>query len=400
MPKMNSKARPVEYEQATALVRSPQDQAGAERRAKRVRKLPLIVLFSVLGFYAAAGYIGTSEAFGEHPEWRKMVATPEDHGLRAEVVSFSSTDGVALKAWWIPAQVAGGAAGKETAGTSSQPTVILAHRRDNNRSHMLPRASFLVHHGYNVLDVDLRCYGESQGKFITPGYLEALDILGAVNFLRRRIELGPLAVPGHSYRAVAALHAAAQSSEVAAVISDSAFMATSDILKRVAHNKDLPWKVRLGVWFARAPLLDRSANLVFEFRTGMTLDRNKIGALSAVNLIHQPVLFISGERDWLAPPENARLMLEAASNAQSRLFIVPGAGHSTTYKAAPQQYEAAVLSFLKQTLPAQSSPGRKVSFSENGRLPRLVVRPLCFTDGTTSSHKGDRLSMTEKPGYA
>jgi len=263
---------------------------------------------------------------------------------------------------------------------------------------MLPRASFLVHHGYHVLDLDLRCHGESQGKFITPAYLEALDILGAVDYLRRRNELGPVAVLGHSYGAVAALHAGAQSSEVAAVISDSALMSTSDILKRVAHNKDLPWKVGLGVWFARAPLVDRSSNLVFELRTGMTFDRNRMDAISAVRQIHQPAVFISGERNWLAPPENAHQMLEAVSNAQSHLFIVPGAGHGTTCKAAPQQYEAAVLSFLKQTLPARSSPGRKVSFSENGRQPKLIVRPLCFTDGAAPLHGGSRLSMTEKPG--
>jgi pimeloyl-ACP methyl ester carboxylesterase len=50
---------------------------------------------------------------------------------------------------------------------------------------MLPRASFLVRDGYNVLAVDLRGPGESAAQYTSPGYLEARDILGAIQYKSR-----------------------------------------------------------------------------------------------------------------------------------------------------------------------------------------------------------------------
>jgi alpha-beta hydrolase superfamily lysophospholipase len=74
--------------------------------------------------------------------------------------------------------------------------VILAHGRDMNRSGMLPRAAFLIRHGYNVLDLDLRDHGESGGNYITPGYREAFDVMGGVAHIRARGERGPIVVLG------------------------------------------------------------------------------------------------------------------------------------------------------------------------------------------------------------
>jgi len=64
----------------------------------------------------------------------------------------------------------------------------------------------------------------------------------------------------------------------------------------------------------------------------------------------------AGERDWLAPPVNARRNYQEAQPPQKALLIAPGAGHNTTYKAAPQQYESQVVGFLEKTLPRGSSP--------------------------------------------
>lgn len=58
-----------------------------------------------------------------------------------------------------------------------------------------------------MLDIDLRDHGEGGGRYISPAYLEARDILGAVDYVRRRGERAPIAVLGHSYGAVAALFA-------------------------------------------------------------------------------------------------------------------------------------------------------------------------------------------------
>jgi len=319
----------------------------------------MVILLVLVGVLGVGGYVGSDQAIGNKPEWRKMVHRPAEYNLSSETVALQSTDGIPLKAWWLPAQqedeVTRGA-GVTQAGTPvalPSVNVILAHGRDMNRSGMLPRAAFLIRHGYNVLDLDLRDHGESGGNYITPGYREAFDIVGGVAHIRARGERGPIVVLGYSYGAVAALHAAARCPDINAVIADSAFITPDDVLKNVAHHQGIPLKYKVGIWMAQAPLLDRSADLFFRMRTGVKLDRQKISAIAAVRRIHdQSVLYISGQQDWLAPPQNARVMYEETPSTHKDFLLVPG-NHNTTYSGAPELYETKVLAFLSQHVPRQ-----------------------------------------------
>ena len=329
--------------------------------------MPVVVLLVVIGVFGAGGYVGSSQGIGDKPEWRKTCHNPAEYNLNSELAAFQSTDGVPLKAWWLLAQPAttGLIARNPTSGvpdarssTAAAPAmnVILAHGRDMNRSGMLPRAVFLIRYGYNVLDVDLRDHGESGGNYITPGYREALDVMGGVAYIRGRGERGPIVVLGYSYGAVAALHAAAQCPDITAAIADSAFITPDSVLKNVARHKGIPLKFKVGIWLAQLPLLDRSTDLFFWLRTGVKLDRNKASAITAARRIHdQPVLFISGEQDWLAPPQNARIMYQETPTSHKDFLLVPG-NHNTTYSSAPELYEAKVLAFLTQNVSRRVMP--------------------------------------------
>ncbi len=315
-----------------------------KKREMRQRQLMLAIgVALVLGGYLAAGYVRSSQWIGNHPEWRKLKASPSDYGLRSQLVTFPSTDGIALKAWWLPAQNE----------TGSLPSIILAHGRDDNRSGMLPRASFLVRNGYNVLDLDLRNHGESEGNYVTPGYLEALDVVGGVDFLRGQGERGPIGVLGFSYGAVAGLHAAVRTREILAVVADSAFISNADLRDRVAHSSQVPLKSRVRAWLGEIPLLDSASDLIFQLRTGVKVSGEGVDALSAIDrLTDRPILFVSGEHDWMAPPENARRMYERAQHSQKALMIVPGAGHNESYTGAREEYERQVLGFFRKALGA------------------------------------------------
>jgi pimeloyl-ACP methyl ester carboxylesterase len=68
--------------------------------------------------------------------------------------------------------------------------------------------------------------------------LEVRDILGAIRYIRsREVEVKePVAVLGVSYGAVAALIAAAQSPEIAGVISDGAFTSGKDVSEDISRH--------------------------------------------------------------------------------------------------------------------------------------------------------------------
>lgn len=348
----------------TGAVASP--PGDGQRKSFRTLIWAAATFFAALGVLGVGGYVGSSQAIGEKTAWRKLVHDPAEYHLASEVVAFNSTDGIPLQAWWLPAvpapqvpssQHARSEVAPRIAGAPPLVTVIVAHGRDMNRSGMLPRAAFLVRAGYNVLDLDLRDHGGSGGDYITPGYREALDLMGGVAYVRGRGERGPIVVLGYSYGAVAALHSTAQCPDIAAAIADSPFITPDDVLKNVAHAPGIPLAAEIGVWLARLPLFDRSVGFFFHLRTGVALDLNKASGIAAARRIRdRPILFISGEQDWLAPPANARTMLEEAPTREKDFLLVPGANHNTTYRAAPELYETRVLAFLSQHVPRQAAP--------------------------------------------
>jgi pimeloyl-ACP methyl ester carboxylesterase len=98
---------------------------------------------------------------------------------------------------------------------------------------MLPRASFLVRGGYNVLAIDLRGHGESAAQYASPGYLESRDVLGAIQYVHERGEHDPIVLLGLSYGAAAVVLAAAQSEDVAAVIADGVYPSGADVFENI-----------------------------------------------------------------------------------------------------------------------------------------------------------------------
>lgn len=299
----------------------------ARRSHRRLVRWLLAALCVVLLFYVPVGYFGSGDMFGDHSRWRGINRGPADFGLQSETVSFNSTDGIPLKAWWLPAS-----------GTP-RGAVIIAHGIDHTRQVMLPRATFLVHGGYDVLTPDLRCHGESGGTIASPGLLEARDILGAIRYIRSRGHSEPIALLGLSYGAVASLIATTESSDVVALISDGAF-----------PNGEQLSLVRVPFLLASAPGAARATALVYYARSGVYLGPQLLSVIPYARRVTVPVLLISGGADWIVPTSRARQILSAIPSKEKELVVIPGAYHDTTYTTAPGLYSSAVLDFLKRAV--------------------------------------------------
>jgi alpha-beta hydrolase superfamily lysophospholipase len=309
---------------------------------KRLARSLAVVSAAIVLFYAAVGYLGSADMFGDHSRWRGMNRGPSDFGLRSETVSFDSVDGIPLKAWWLPAS------------QTPRGAVIIAHGIDHTRQVMLPRAAFLVRAGYDVLTPDLRCHGESGGTIASPGLLEARDLLGALRYVRSRGNSEPIAVLGLSYGAVASLIAASESSDIAAVISDGAFVTgrdlSEDISQHYLHDPKTNFLLRVLFFLSSVPGATRSVGFVYHLRGGVSLGPDLLSVMPFANRITVPVLLISGGEDWVAPTRGARKILEAIPSRDKELVIIPGALHDTTYSTNTDLYSTSVLRFLNRSI--------------------------------------------------
>jgi uncharacterized protein len=316
---------------------------SVENRRPRLWRRVIVLVACAAVFYGIAGYFCTNSFIGENPRWRGINRGPESFGLKGEVVSLRSTDGVCLKGWWLPSAEPGRA------------NVIIVHGVDHTRQVMLPRATFLVRGGYNVLALDLRGHGESAAQYASPGYLESRDILGAIQYVRDRGEHAPIVLLGLSYGAAAAVLAAARSREVDAVVADGVFPSGAqvfeDINRGIVGNHRMNPSVRALAFVATCPGIPTAAALVYYARTGVWLGPDLLNVLPYAAQIRVPILFISGTRDWIVPTDQVRKVMAAVPSLRKSLVTIAGAQHDTTFSTAPAIYQNAVLGFLADNLP-------------------------------------------------
>jgi hypothetical protein len=233
-------------------------------------------------------------------------------------------------------------------------------------------AARLLPRGFSVLIPDLRAHGESGGDYATFGYKEALDVEAAVRWVRTHSSGDRIALLGYSSGAVASLLAAAQTPDLAAVIADSDYLDTMDVLRHenqyLAHPPPkavIPFKHRLRLWFFTAPGFSWLSREAFRLRTGVPFDPPEGNVLDAVRKIDRiPVLYLAAERDPVVPRAVTEELYRSTASPGKQLSIRPGAFHSAI-GGDPRGYIAVVAAFLDGAL------GTEPVFEASPVNPRL-----------------------------
>lgn len=130
-----------------------------------------------------------------YPE-RGQAFTPERAGLVYQDVTLVAADGVRLHGWWLPAK----------AGVPVKGTVLHLHGNGGNLPGHLGASYWLPEQGYQVLLIDYRGYGLSEGKPRLPEVYQ--DIAAAMAWLDRAPEVTgkPLVLLGQSLGGAMAIH--------------------------------------------------------------------------------------------------------------------------------------------------------------------------------------------------
>jgi hypothetical protein len=197
---------------------------SAPLATRLVRGLCYRLLFApILLALAAAALVFA----GTHPSRQTFDADPRTHGVYYDPVAFSSVDGTSLEGWIVPMVDARMVMERQDRLLRSRfPAVVLVHDHGQSPQQMLSLVGPLHEEGMVVLVVGLR--GQSAGAGFsaaggvgqTFGLNESLDVLAAVNLLRRRAFIDPsrIAVLGVGTGANAALLAAEEDPGIAALV--------------------------------------------------------------------------------------------------------------------------------------------------------------------------------------
>ncbi len=248
------------------------------------------------------------EAMLYHP-MPGIADAPERLGIDADEVFLVTEDGVRVHAYHLRAE-------------GSTRALLFLHGNAGNAAHRLPNAELLRRLGIDVLLIDYRGYGYSEGSPSENGlYADAragLDHLtGTLDFETQRIVLF-----GRSLGGAVAVDLA-QDRKLAGVILESTFSSLADLGSR--HFTPL----------AR----------LFAGRSYLSEEK--------IDRVRAPLLFFHGDRDDIVPFELGRRLFAAAPEPKA-FETLASAGHNDTVEVGGAPYFARISAFLDEVAPTSS----------------------------------------------
>lgn len=220
---------------------------------------------------------------------------------------------------------------------ASRQWAVLAHDYRDNRRSMEKFAEMYARHGFNVLNVDLRAHGESEGTMIAMGWIDGQDIIEWIGYLVGRFGADiRIVLHGVSMGAAAVVNASswARYPQIAAVVADSCPARIRECVLGA---------MRRIITVPPEPLF-AAANLAFRARGGF--DLSEANPIDTVRQSTLPTLFIHGASDTLVEPSQAAELYSACGASAKKLHVVPGAVHAASVFVDPQAYEDTVFEFL------------------------------------------------------
>ncbi len=295
----------------------------------------LLIIITVVILYAITSYvvlpiIMVSAIYGRIEALDRNYDPPTGTPKAPETFLVQSQDNTALVGWIFSVD-------------SPSAWVVVLPDPYRNRSGMMPLVRWLTQQGYGVVAIDLRARGESGGKHLSGGAVEAQDLIATVNQLRKQVgDQIPIIGYGVSTGAVAALAAAAQSDALDAVVADSPYLKAANWMHVEAQ--------RLG-WL-EIPGLYQAINLWTPIITGYAKSGSYLDLTQMASGIRVPVLLISGASD---PSFNSANLAQLRSALQAPTTVETfNSGHSnSTYTMNREKYQAILTDFLVSLNPQE-----------------------------------------------
>ena len=219
-----------------------------------------------------------------------------------------TADGTKLDVWVIKAR------GEDSESPPARRgTVLILHGIIDSKARFFGMAQAMADMGYNVVLLDHRAHGRSEGVYTTFGAKEKFDARDVIDSLLNSGEITePLYVFGHSMGAAIAVQYAAVDPRCKAVMAAAPYTDMRDAARRFV------------------PFMNAEKFEDIVLRAGELADFNPddASAIIAAGQLKIPLLVIHGRIDAIVPHAHGQAVYEAA-NVEKKLMTFPMLGHVT-----------------------------------------------------------------------
>jgi len=191
--------------------------------------------------------------------------------------------------------------------------------------------------GYNVLTIDNRSHGNSDGVVNTLGIREHRDILCWMRLLHDELHNDGVICHGICIGSATALYALVHEQcpdYVNGMVADGMYVHFGESFKNhlIERNKPI------------FPCYQVCMALV-----GMVAGRNprKFGPQNVIHKLRKPILFLHGKEDIYSVPEKAEILYEKCA-AKKKLVWFDKGRHSFLRYHAPEKYDQTIVDFLSE----------------------------------------------------
>jgi pimeloyl-ACP methyl ester carboxylesterase len=229
----------------------------------------------------------------------------------------------------------------------AQPSIVFVHGAANDHSVWALQSRYFAHHARNVFAIDLPGHGRSGGAVRAS----VEEIGDWVTLLLDALAIGRAALVGHSLGSLAVLDIAARQPDRVsrvALLGPSAPMPVADVLLDAARRDDhvafelingwslsaghqLGGSEQPGIWMRGSAMRLMERSRPGALYNDLLACCNYEGGIEAGAKVRCPALLIVGERDLMAPPASATLLIEAL--ADKRVVTLASCGHSLMAEA-------------------------------------------------------------------
>lgn len=192
--------------------------------------------------------------------------------------------------------------------------------------------------GYNVLVIDNRSHGLSDGKYNSLGLKEYSDIIAWGRFLHDQKSNEQVVLHGICIGSATALYALISDKcpdYIAGMVADGMYVNFRETTKNhmIEQNRPVNPCLDIIMWY-------------FRLFTGENAVKN--GPIRVIHRLKKPILFIYSKEDIYSVPEKGQLLYDTCQSEKKLVWFDKG-GHSRVRINNEQKYDDTVVEFMQET---------------------------------------------------